>query len=92
VTQQYVNHFNTTAYMSHMSYYDFGWAHPASTVQTVTYPIHTVEILVYGVANEQLVWKGLTETFALEKPDQIGREIVDAVGKTLRKDGLFKSR
>lgn len=92
VTQQYVNHFNSTAYMPQMGYYDYGWYNPALAVQNFTYTIFTVEILVYGVASEELIWKGLTETFAVEKPEQVGLEIVNVAGKAMRKDGLLKPR
>ncbi len=79
-------------YGSMMSYYAHGW----STVNTPGYmetiQTYTIETLCYRVADEKLVWKGISKSVNPASTETLAKELVKESAKVMKKQGLIVSR
>ena len=70
-------------------YYGYGWGMAYSPGYMRTDTIVTVETTVYSIADDKLVWAGVTETFNPNQISQMVDDIASAVAKELRSQGLI---
>ena len=72
-------------YSSFWGYYDTFYPPMDLQINTVV----QVEINVYSLTEDKLLWAGRSETLDPQSIDQLIGEIVDATGRELRKQGLI---
>ena len=65
----------------------YGWGWGGSEIRTDT--LVGVETLLYDLANDKLVWAGQSETMNPSKAESFMKELLNAVGDELQKDGLI---
>ena len=65
--------------------YGWGWG-GGQEIRTETL-VH-VETLLYDLAADELVWAGQSKTMNPSKAESFVRELINAVGNELQKDGL----
>lgn len=93
-TTQYVDPFedNYSHYGSMMSYYDYGWNTVYAGGYYDTYKTYIIETLCYRVADEKLLWRGVSETFAPNSIKSLSASLVKEAGKVMKKQGLVKPK
>ena len=52
----------------------------------------SIETLFYSIAEDKLLWAGQSETTNPKDVRKFAKELVDAAGKAMRKDGLIKKK
>ena len=81
------------SYYSFLGYYGWYWgtAYPAVYDPGYVRTDHVVgiETNIYSVANEKLVWSGLTKTTNPKDIRSLIKEVARAVGKEMKKQGLL---
>lgn len=76
-------------YASYSALYDYRYIdHPLTWART--YKTYTVAVMVYRMADEKLVWKAISESFAPSGAQDFAREITHAASAALQQDGLLK--
>ena len=65
----------------------YGAAYPPTEMNVDT--IARVEIKIYSLADDKLVWAGVSETFNPKDAGQLVADIVAAAGQELRRQGLI---
>ena len=65
----------------------YGWGWGGSEIRTDT--LVGVETLLYDLANDKLVWAGQSETMNPSKAESFMKDLLNAVGDELQKDGLI---
>ena len=88
----YVNYWNQPYYGSFYSYYSFGWGAVYHPGYLKTENIVTVEIMVFDVEKDVLVWAGMSETTDPGKLGPFINELVTAAASAMRKEGLIRGR
>jgi hypothetical protein len=78
----------TAYYGSTWGYWGHGWGAAYSPGYVTTDQILSVETLIFSVSQNKLVWAGQSETTNPSKIDSFMRELVEVVGKEVRKSGL----
>ncbi len=77
------------AYGSFYGYWDYGWSSVGAPGYLTTDTIVSIETLVYSVAQDKLMWGGVSETFDPGKTDKVVGEIIDKAAEEMRKAGLI---
>lgn len=79
-------------YPSFWGYWGYGWGavHSPGYVRSDT--VVSVETLVYSVAEDKLLWAGVSGTTNPSNVDAFVKEIVDEAAKEMRKSGLLPTR
>jgi hypothetical protein len=80
-------------YRSFVGYWDYAWP----MVYGIGYPsvvkkdrTARVETVVYSLAEDKLIWAAMSETSNPESIKELVAQVADAVGKSLRDNGLLK--
>jgi hypothetical protein len=80
-------------YTSFWGYWNYGWSAVYSPGYVYSNTVVTIETLVYSVEKDTLLWAGASRT---TNPDEDIRKAVkdlaNAAGKKMRKDGLLKKK
>ena len=71
-------------------YYGYGWGAVYSPGYTRTDTIVTVEILVYSLEQDKLVWAGRSQTTNPEKVGPFIQELTSKAAAEMKKQGLIK--
>ena len=79
-------------YPSFWGYWGYGWGAVYSPGYIRTDMVVNVETLVYRVADDKLLWAGVSGTTNPSRVDTFVREIVDEAAKEMRKSGLLPTR
>lgn len=79
-------------YPSFWGYWGYGWGAVYSPGSIRTDTIVNVETLVYSVADDKLLWAGVSGTTNPNQVDAFVTEIVDEAAKEMRKSGLLPTR
>lgn len=83
----YPNHYRRFSGYYHRSYNYY--SSPGYYTTTKTY---TVEINVYSIIDDKIIWTGLTETTDPKGVKKMTEEIVEVVYKKMKKEGFFKTK
>ena len=70
-------------------YYGYGWGAAYSPGYVVTDTIVRVEMLVFDLKQNKLVWAGQSETTNPDRLDQFMRDLVKAAGADMRRKGVI---
>jgi hypothetical protein len=70
--------------------YGWGWGGGGTDIRTDT--LVGVQTLLYDVKADKLVWAGQSETMNPSKAESFMRDLLNAVGDELEKDGLIAKR
>lgn len=65
----------------------YGAAYPPAQLNVDT--LVRVEISVYSLAEDKLIWSGISETYDPQNAEKLVGEVVEAAGNELRKKGLI---
>lgn len=76
-------------YPSFYGYYGHAWAHSYDPGYTRVDTILRVEVLIYSIERDALLWSGVTETFQPDSLREVVTDIAAAVVKVLERDGLL---
>jgi hypothetical protein len=85
----YGDFYFSSYYNSYLALYDH-YTFSSPFVWERTYTTYIVATMIYRVADEELVWKAISESFAPAGTKGFAREITQAASEALRKDGLLK--
>jgi hypothetical protein len=91
ITQRSGTYWGGPAYMTFWGsgYYGYGWGGVYSPGYLRTDTIVTVEILVYSLAQDQLIWAGQSETTNPSKVGPFIKELVAKAAAEMKKQGLI---
>jgi hypothetical protein len=82
----------TTAWTSQPYYGSFSgyWNQSWSTVHETTWTerVVTLEVLIYSIERNELIWAGRSNTTSPKDIKRFVKDLMDAAGKKLRKEGL----
>jgi hypothetical protein len=78
-----------TYYQGFWSYWNYGWTTAYSTGYLVTDKVVSIDILFYSVEHDTLLWAGKSETTNPNNVRKFAKDLVDAVAKELKKNGLL---
>ena len=84
--------YSSSYYPSFWDSWDYGW----TTIYTFGADEEkkdrevSIEILFYSIEEDKLLWAGQSETTNPKDVRKFAKELVDAAGKAMRKDGLVK--
>jgi hypothetical protein len=78
-----------TAYPQFWGYYGYAWPMVYDPGYLRTDTIVQVETKVYALADDKLIWSGLSETFNPRDAQDLVRGVAEAVAKDMRKQGLI---
>jgi hypothetical protein len=76
-------------YPTFWSYWNYGWSSVYSTGYVTTDRVVSVEVLLYSVERDTLIWAGRSETANPKDIRKFVKDLVKAAAKKLRKDGLI---
>ena len=77
-------------YDSFYGYYSYSWGRTYDTGRYETDTIVKIETVIYSLeGGEQMIWAAQSETFNPNSVTQTVKEIANAVGKSLRREGLI---
>jgi hypothetical protein len=76
-------------YPSFYGYYGYAWGHPYEPGYTRVDTILRVEVLIYSIERDALLWSGVTETFEPGSLRDVVSDIAAAVEKVLEREGLL---
>lgn len=94
--EERIHHTPATVYYSSSYYPSFWgyWGHGWSTVYvpgyTTSEKVISIETLVYSIDKDMLLWAGESETTDPKEVRKFVKQLVDAVGKEMRKAGLVR--
>ena len=77
-------------YRGFWNYWDYGWTTVYAPGYLKTDKVISLEILLYSVEKDMLVWGGISETTNPKDVRKLAKDIVDVIGKELRKAGLLQ--
>jgi hypothetical protein len=77
-----------SSYNSLWGYYSYAWSNAYQPGSAPTNTIVTMEINIYSIDPDKLLWSGISETFNPANARQVVDEVATAVGKQLEKQGL----
>jgi hypothetical protein len=91
ITQSSGTYWGGPAYMTFWGsgYYGYGWGGVYSPGYLRTDTIVTVEILVYSLAQDQLIWAGQSQTTNPSKVGPFIKELVAKAAAEMKKQGLI---
>jgi hypothetical protein len=82
----------TTAWYSQPYYGSFSgyWGHGWATVHETTWTerVVTLEVILYSIEGDELIWAGRSATTSPKDIKRFVKDLIDAAGKELRKEGL----
>jgi hypothetical protein len=76
-------------YRSFYGYYGDAWGHPYDPGYTRVDTTLRVEVLIYSIERDALLWSGVTETFEPGSLRDVVTEIAAAVEEVLEREGLL---
>src|SRR5262245_1946735 len=78
------------AYMNYWSYYSYAWPLVTDIGYLQTERVYPMEVQVYSMKDEKLVWSGITKTTNPKSAKQLVEEVAREVAKDLRKQHLIE--
>jgi len=81
--------YSTGYYQGFWNYWSHGWTAVYSPGYLQTDRLVSIEILLYSLDQDMLVWAGRSESINPKDRRKLAKELVDAIGKELRKAGLI---
>lgn len=79
-------------YPSFWGYWDYGWSSVYSPGYFYSQTVVTVETLVYSIEQNTLLWAGASQTTDPEDIRKTVKNLANAAGKRMRKDGLLPKK
>lgn len=79
-------------YSSFWGYYGYGWASVYDPGYTWTDTVVVIETLVFSVAQNKLLWAGVTESTNPKDAGRLIKEVVTATVKEMTKQGLVRKK
>ncbi len=76
-------------YPTFWGYWNYGWASVYSTGYLTTDTVVSVEVLLYSVERDTLIWAGRSETTNPKEIRKFVKDLATAAAKKLRKEGLI---
>jgi hypothetical protein len=76
-------------YSSFYGYYGYAWENSYDPGYTRVDTILRVEVLIYSIERNMLLWSGVTETFEPKSLREVVTEIATEVSKVLEREGLL---
>jgi len=80
--------YTATYYQGFWNYWDYGWTTVYSPGYMKTDRLVSIEILFYSIDQDMLLWAGRSESINPKDRRKLAKELVDSIGKELRKAGL----
>ncbi len=77
-------------YPTFWGFWNYGWASVYDTGYLTTDTVVSVEVLLYSVERDTLIWGGRSETTNPKEIRKFVKDVVAAAAKKLRKEGLIK--
>ncbi len=75
-------------YASFWGYWNYAWSAVYAPGYLSTDTVVSIEVLIYSVEEDTLLWAGKSETTNPKDVRKLAEELVNAMGKELRKSGL----
>jgi hypothetical protein len=82
--------YSTAYYQGFWSYWNYGWSAVYTPGYLQTDRVVSIEILLYSIEHDMLLWAGRSESTNPKDVRKLAKDLVDAVGKELRKAGLVE--
>ena len=83
-------YYSTGYYPSFWGYWNYGWSVVYTPGYQTSERIVSIETLFYLIDKDQLVWAGKSETANPKEIRKFVKELVEAAGKAMRRDGLAR--
>jgi hypothetical protein len=80
--------YTSAPYGSFSGYYGYAWMHPYDPGYLRVDTTLRVEVLIYSIERDALLWSGTTETFEPQELRKVVADIAAAVRKELEREGL----
>jgi hypothetical protein len=77
-------------YPSFWGYWNYGWSVAYTPGYEKSETILSIEILVYSIERDELMWAGMSETIDPKDVRKFVKELVDTAGKEMRKAGITR--
>jgi hypothetical protein len=83
-------YYTSSYYPSFWGYWGHGWSTVYVPGYTTAEKVISIETLVYSIDRDMLLWAGESETTDPKEVRKFVKQLVDAVGKEMRKTGLVR--
>ena len=77
-------------YPSFWGYWNYGWSVVYTPGYRTSERVVSIETLLYSIEQNELLWAGKSETINPKDIRKFVKELVEAAGKAMRKDGLAR--
>lgn len=84
-------HYLYPVYYGNFSHYYYrSWAYYSTPGYYTMTKKFIVEVIIYSIADDKIIWSGITETYNPEGVEKLTDEIACTVRKKMRKEGFIK--